>query len=518
MTRARKIVGRITFVGSGPGDPGLLTTAATEAIAAADVVIADPAVPATVTTLATGEVRPADSTPAETAKALLAEARAGQTVVRLVCGDPFTDDDTVKEALAVARTVVPFDVVPGLVLGTGTAAYAGVPIGSVRTEADLRDVERADYEALAHAAGTLVLTVDAADVAYVGEQLVSYGLKPETPVAVSCSGTTTSQQTVVSQVGDLEFAAVGMAGPVVVTVGKAAALREKLGWWESRPLYGWKVLVPRTKEQAGSMSARLAGYGSVPVEVPTIAVEPPRTPTQMERAIKGLVTGRYEWIVFTSTNAVRAVREKFEEFGLDARAFAGVKIACVGEATGDAVRAFGIKPELLPSGEQSSEGLLADFPPYDDVLDPIDRVLLPRADIATETLAAGLRELGWEIDDVTAYRTVRAAPPAAEIRDAIKSGGFQAVCFTSSSTVRNLVGIAGKPHARTVVACIGPQTAATAKEFGLRVDVQPEQATVPALIDALADFAVQRAEAEKEKAAAAAAKKAARASARRATR
>ena len=147
-------------------------------------------------------------------------------------------------------------------------------------------------------------------------------------------------------------------------------------------------------------------------------------------------------------------------------------------------------PSCVPSGTtQSSEGLLADFPPFDDVLDPIDRVLLPRADIATETLAAGLRELGWEIDDVTAYRTVRAAPPAAEIRDAIKSGGFQAVCFTSSSTVRNLVGIAGKPHARTVVACIGPQTAATAREFGLRVDVQPEAATVPALIDALAEFA-----------------------------
>jgi uroporphyrinogen III methyltransferase/synthase len=234
----------------------------------------------------------------------------------------------------------------------------------------------------------------------------------------------------------------------------------------------------------------------------------------MERALKGLVTGRYEWIVFTSTNAVRAVREKFEEYGLDARAFAGVKIACVGEATADAVRAFGIRPELVPTDEQSSEGLLADFPPYDDVLDPIDRVLLPRADIATETLSAGLRERGWEIDDVTAYRTVRAAPPAAEIRDAIKSGGFQAVCFTSSSTVRNLVGIAGKPHARTVVACIGPQTAATAKEFGLRVDVQPETATVPALVDALAEYAVAKAAEEREKAAAAAAKKAARPSRR----
>jgi uroporphyrinogen III methyltransferase/synthase len=465
-------------------------------------------------------VRYPESVPAETAKGLLAEARTGQHVVRIVCGDPFADDAAVKEALAVAKTVVPFSVVPGIALGVGTAAYAGVPIGPVRTEADVRDVHSADFDALAHAAGTLVLTVDAADVAYIGEQLVANGLKPDTPAAVSCAGTTSGQQTVLSVVGELELAAVGMAGAVVVTVGKPAAQRDKLAWWESRPLYGWKVLVPRTKEQAGAMSERLASYGAVPVEVPTIAVEPPRTPTQMERAIKGLVTGRYEWIVFTSTNAVRAVREKFEEFGLDARAFAGVKIACVGEATADAVRAFGIAPELVPTGDQSSEGLLAEFPPFDDVLDPIDRVLLPRADIATETLAAGLRELGWEIDDVTAYRTVRAAPPAAEIRDAIKSGGFQAVCFTSSSTVRNLVGIAGKPHARTMVAVIGPATAATAREFGLRVDVQPEVATVAALVDALAEAAVLRAAEEREKAAAAgsgAAKKPSRASRARVT-
>ncbi|GAB2471526.1 bifunctional uroporphyrinogen-III C-methyltransferase/uroporphyrinogen-III synthase [Jatrophihabitans fulvus] len=512
-TRARKNVGRITFVGSGPGDPGLLTGRASDAIASADLVIADAGVPAAITALASGELRPTEGNAADTAKLALAEARGGRGVVRLVAGDPFVDDSAVKEALAVAKTVVPFDVVPGIALGQGTAAYAGVPLGSLRTEADITELDEVDYETLAAAGGTLVITVEAPDAEQVGERLVANGLKPDTPVAVSCAGTTTGQQTVVGQVSDLGLSTVGMSGRVVLSIGKAAASRDKLTWWESRPLYGWKVLVPRTKEQAGAMSERLRGFGSVPVEVPTIAVEPPRTPTQMERAIKGLVTGRYEWIIFTSTNAVRAVREKFEEFGLDARAFAGVKIGCVGSATAEAVRAFGIKPELVPSDENaSSEGLLADFPPYDEVLDPIDRVLLPRADIATETLAAGLRELGWEIDDVTAYRTVRAAPPAAEIRDAIKSGGFQAVCFTSSSTVRNLVGIAGKPHARTVVACIGPQTAATAKEFGLRVDVQPAEATVPALIDALAEFAVERAAAEKEKAATAAAKKPARSS------
>ena len=518
MTRARKPAGHVTFVGAGPGDPGLLTANASAAIANAAIVVADAAVPASILALAPGTVRTAESTPAETVKTVLADARSGEDVVRLVVGDPFTDDDVVREVLAVAKTVVPFTVVPAVPRSVGTTAYAGVPTGGLRLEADLRDAATADYDALAHAPGTLVLTVLAHDVAVVGEQLVANGCKPDTPVAVSCNGTTTAQQTALGQLGELELAAAGMSGPLVITVGKVAAQRDRLSWWESRPLYGWRVLVPRTREQAGAMSSRLQGYGAVPVEVPTIAVEPPRTPTQMERAIKGLVTGRYEWIVFTSTNAVRAVREKFEEFGLDARAFAGVKIGCVGEATADAVRAFGINPELVPTGEQSSEGLLAEFPPYDDVLDPIDRVLLPRADIATETLAAGLRTLGWEIDDVTAYRTVRAAPPAAEIRDAIKSGGFQAVCFTSSSTVRNLVGIAGKPHARTVVACIGPQTAATAREFGLRVDVQPEHATVPALIDALAEFAVARAAEEKEKASTAVAKKPARTASRRASR
>ncbi len=520
MTRARKTVGRITFVGSGPGDPGLLTTNAVEAIRSAAVVVADSSVPSAVLALAGDRARYAESTPAETAKALLADARAGSDVVRLAVGDALTDDTVVKELQAVAKTVVPFAVVPGVPVGLGTAAYAGVPVGSARTAIDLGlDARSADYDALADSIGTLLITCAAEDMQTVAEQLVASGRKPDTPVAVSCNGTTTSQQTVVGQLGELELAAAGMTGQLVLTIGRAAAQRDKLAWWESRSLYGWRVLVPRTKEQAGAMSERLRSFGAVPVEVPTIAVEPPRTPTQMERAIKGLVTGRFEWIVFTSTNAVRAVREKFEEFGLDARAFAGVKIACVGSATAEAVRAFGIKPELVPSDDAaSSEGLLEIFPPYDDVLDPIDRVLLPRADIATETLSAGLRELGWEIDDVTAYRTVRAAPPAADIRDAIKSGGFQAVCFTSSSTVRNLVGIAGKPHARTVVACIGPQTAATAKEFGLRVDVQPETATVPALIDALATFALTRAAEEKEKAASAAAKRSARTSARRAAR
>jgi uroporphyrinogen III methyltransferase/synthase len=529
-TRGRKSKpGRITFVGSGPGDPGLLTTRARTVLANAALVFTDPDVPEAVLAIIGSElpptsgpaeaapqnddtapaetpaatipggadVRPALGDPTEVAKLLVHEARTGVDVVRLVAGDPLSVDSVITELSALARTQAHFEIVPGLSPGAAVPTYAGLPLGSSHTVADVRgDV---DWAALAAAPGPLILNATATHLPDAARTLIEYGLTESTPCVVTANGTTCQQRSVESTLSGLldkaTLAAAGSdglaAGPLVVTIGKTVSNRAKLNWWESRALYGWTVLVPRTKDQAGEMSDRLVGHGALPIEVPTIAVEPPRSPAQMERAVKGLVDGRFQWVVFTSTNAVRAVWEKFNEFGLDARAFSGVKIACVGQATADRVRAFGINPELVPSGEQSSLGLLDEFPPYDDIFDPVNRVLLPRADIATETLAEGLRERGWEIEDVTAYRTVRAAPPPAQTREMIKTGGFDAVCFTSSSTVRNLVGIAGKPHARTIVACIGPKTAETAAEFGLRVDVQPETAAVGPLVEALAEHAAR---------------------------
>jgi uroporphyrinogen III methyltransferase / synthase len=527
-TRGRKHKpGRITFVGSGPGDPGLLTTRARTVLANAALIFTDPDVPEAVLALAGSElppqsgpepaeaaaapgadgevstipsgpdIRPALGDPSEVAKILANEARTGVDVVRLVAGDPLSVDSVITEVNALTRSHLAFEIVPGLPATTAVPTYAGLPLGSSHTVADVRgDV---DWAALAAAPGPLILQATASHLADAANTLIEYGLSDTTPCVVTAQGTTCQQRSLETTLGGLnDKAAIGanepagpMTGPLVVTIGKTVVNRAKLNWWESRALYGWTVLVPRTKDQAGEMSEKLVLHGALPIEVPTIAVEPPRSPAQMERAVKGLVDGRYQWVVFTSTNAVRAVWEKFNEFGLDARAFSGVKIACVGQSTADRVRAFGIEPELVPSGEQSSLGLLDEFPPYDDVFDPVNRVLLPRADIATETLAEGLRERGWEIEDVTAYRTVRAAPPAAQTREMIKTGGFDAVCFTSSSTVRNLVGIAGKPHARTIVACIGPKTAETAAEFGLRVDVQPEVAAVGPLVEALAEHAAR---------------------------
>ncbi|WP_344500559.1 bifunctional uroporphyrinogen-III C-methyltransferase/uroporphyrinogen-III synthase [Streptomyces enissocaesilis] len=511
--------GHVTFLGAGPGDPGLLTLRAVEALANADVLIAEPHVLDVVRTHAKAGVSTPQLTvvddastaagiPAirDAANLVMEAARGGRRVVRAISGDPGLDGNAGEEMLACAAEGIPFEVVPGVASGVGVAAYAGVPLRDGRG-ADVRfvDARTADdrcWAEIGSSDATAVVSTTLDSVAAAAAELVSAGRKPDTPMSVTVAGTTTRQRTwnatlgTVAQILKQAKVLPSPEGhqPVIAVVGErsAAAQREQLSWFESKPLFGWRVLVPRTKEQAASLSDQLRSYGAVPHEVPTIAVEPPRTPQQMERAVKGLVTGRYEWIAFTSVNAVKAVREKFEEYGLDARAFAGIKVAAVGEQTAASLVEFGVKPDLVPSGEQSAAGLLEDWPPYDPVFDPIDRVFLPRADIATETLVAGLIELGWEVDDVTAYRTVRASPPPADTREAIKGGGFDAVLFTSSSTVRNLVGIAGKPHNVTVIACIGPATAKTAEEHGLRVDVLSPEPSVHKLAEALADFGAQR--------------------------
>jgi uroporphyrinogen III methyltransferase / synthase len=506
--------GWVSFVGSGPGDPDLLTVRAGELLRAADVVVTE--VPEHEPMVRSLLGLPAEPTPDEKgpvfvdggfgengqplthaarAKVVVREAKKGDAVVRLMAGDPFLHASGPEEAQACAKAGVAFEIVPGISAAGGVPAYAGIPLTDKRS----RGVSVVSYAAkldwTAYAGGSTLVVLGAGDhLAELSDSLVAAGHDLDTPVAVTQHGSTTAQTTVVSTLGRLaaDARSARLGCPAVVVVGEVVDLRETLSWFETKPLFGWRVLVPRTKEQAASLSQRLRGFGAVPEEVPTISVEPPRNPQQMDKAVRGLVEGRYEWIAFTSVNAVKAVREKFEEYGLDARSFSGLKIACVGDKTAAAVEAWGLRPDLVPTGQQSAAGLLEDWPEYDELLDPINRVFLPRADIATENLVAGLIDLGWECDDVTAYRTVRAAPPPAPTRDAIKTGRFDAVVFTSSSTVRNLVGIAGKPHASTVIAVIGPATAKTAEEHGLRVDVLAPKPDIDVLVDALADFGAAR--------------------------
>ncbi|MCR1783606.1 uroporphyrinogen-III synthase [Nocardioides carbamazepini] len=507
--------GFTAFVGTGPGDPDLLTVRAVRLIQDADVVITEEPRHADLVTVVRARVeRPGDEVVAEPevidggfgedgqplthaarAKVVVKQAKRGLRVVRLLGGDPFLYASGPEEAQAVAKANLAFEVVPGVSSVGAVPAYAGIPL----TTKDHREVavvtcgDKVDWTRYADTP-TLVLLSAVGQIGDIAKQLIAIGRSPETPVAMTRVGTTTEQQTITSTLERIaaDARAARIAPPAITVIGAVVNLREKLSWFETKPLFGWRVLVPRTKEQSASLSERIREFGGVPEEVPTISVEPPRNPQQMDKAVRGLVEGRYEWIAFTSVNAVKAVREKFEEYGLDARAFSGLKIAAVGDKTAQAIADWGLRADLVPSGEQSAAGLLEDWPEYDEQLDPINRVFLPRADIATENLVAGLIDLGWECDDVTAYRTVRAAPPPAPTRDAIKTGKFDAVVFTSSSTVRNLVGIAGKPHPSTIIAVIGPATAKTAEEHGLRVDVMAPKPDVELLVETLAGFGASR--------------------------
>ncbi len=494
---------RVAFVGAGPGDPGLLTVRARDLLAAADILVVDRFDACeTILPLARPDVTIVDAGHGEQGEQLRVAmrakkvveaarsiARTGGLIVRLLEGDPVVFTSLPEEAKALRKAGIGFDIVPGVSAVTAVAAYAGVPLTSCQAPAV--SLLYAGHEPAALEAGfegTTVVLGPPDRLAATLARIAASGRPGDTPVMLVEGGTTTLQTTRQGTLDELPalLRAAPVRPPALAVVGPTVPLREQLSWFETKPLFGWRVLVPRTKDQAGATVEQLAEHGATATVVPTISVEPPRTPQQMDRAVTGLVTGRYAWVGFTSVNAVRAVRERVEAFGLDARAFAGVRIAAVGGVTAQALRDWGLQPDLVPSGEQSAAGLLADWPERDPEIDPIDRVFLPRADIATDTLVAGLTEGGWAVDDVTAYRTVRAAPPAAEIREAIKGGAFDAVLFTSSSTVRNLVGIAGKPHARTIIACIGPQTAKTAEEHGLRVDVLAAEASSVVLVEALA--------------------------------
>lgn len=520
----------VSFVGAGPGDPDLLTVRAVELLKDAEIVITELPEHETLVRGLLGLPEPVDAesdedledpapvsvpviegptfvdggfgedgqplTHASRAKLVIKQAKSGKRVVRLMAGDPFLYASGPEEAQACTKAEIGFEVVPGVSSVNAVPAYAGIPLTTKNhREVTILSCSGATIDWAQYVnRPTLVLLSAVGSIADIARDLIAAGRSPETSVSMTRTGTVTTQRTLVSTLANIaaDVRAARMEAPAVTVVGAVVDLRDQLSWFENKPLFGWRVLVPRTKEQAASLSMRLRSFGSEPEEVPTISVEPPRNPQQMDKAVRGLVEGRYEWIAFTSVNAVRAVREKFEEYGLDARAFSGLKIAAVGEKTAASLADWGLRADLVPSGEQSARGLLEDWPPFDELLDPINRVFLPRADIATENLVAGLVDLGWEVDDVTAYRTVRAAPPPAPTREAIKSGKFDAVVFTSSSTVRNLVGIAGKPHTSTIIAVIGPATAKTAEEHGLRVDVMAPNPSVEELAEALADFGAAR--------------------------
>jgi uroporphyrinogen III methyltransferase / synthase len=488
--------GIVYLVGAGPGDPGLLTLRGAELLKRADVVVHDRLTTSSLLELAPPAAekvdvgkQPDDRGDQEVINTLLiARAKAGLRVVRLKGGDPFVFGRGGEEALALIEAGVAFEVVPGVTSAVAAPAYAGVPVthrglvtaftvvaGHTRS-VDLGPARGGtDWEALARGGGTIVVLMGAAHRHKIAERLIAGGLSPQTPVAAVRWGTSPSQVTRRTTLGQL--GGTPMEPPVTIVIGQVAGLN--LDWYEGRPLFGQTVVVTRAAHQASGLSRRLEELGASVVEVPVIGLAPPSDGgAALQASAARLTAGGYAWLVFTSANAAH----RFFELVPDTRSLGPVQVAAVGPATAEALRDYRVVADLVPDDYQSA-GLLASFPPAPPP--PAARtLLLPQAAGARPELGAGLGGKGWQVDAVEAYRTA-AQPVSGELLQL--AGRAHAICFASSSAVDSYVDQASRAGAGMppVVACIGPVTAATARARGLKVGVEAPEHTLDGLVSAL---------------------------------
>ena len=478
----------VYLVGAGPGDPGLLTRRGEELLRHADVVVYDRlASPALLGFVPAGaELVDVGKSPGRVAMAqeqinelLVARGAAGLHVVRLKGGDPFVFGRGGEEAEACRDAGVEFEVVPGVTSAIAAPAYAGIPVThrglstSVTVVAGHEDPTKpgsgTDWAALARAGGTLVVLMGAGHVRDIADALVAGGRPGSTPVAAVRWGTRPEQRT---RRGTLAtIAELGVEAPSAIVIGDVAAL--DLGWFERRPLFGRRIVVTRAREHASELRGRLEQLGAEVVEVPAIALE------SLEFALPAL--DRYQWLVFTSANGVD---ELFEHglipAGLDARALASLRVACIGPSTRETLARHGIRADLVPE-RFVAESLLDAFPDPDrrDA-----RVLVARAESARDVLPDGLAARGYIVDVLAVYRTVAVVPDPTVVA-CVRAGEVDAVTFTSSSTVTNFCDAIGPVEQTPAVVTIGPATSATARARGLRVDAEADPHTIDGLVDAV---------------------------------
>ncbi len=500
--------GIVYIVGAGPGDPGLITVKGKRCLEKAQVVVYDrlldpsllQAAPAAAELVFVGKERGRQAmTQDEINRLLVDRASAGRVVVRLKGGDPFVFGRGGEEALALAQNGLAFEVVPGITSAVAAAAYAGIPVthrGLATTftvvsgsEDPAKGRSSVRWDVLAKNGGTLIVMMGLAALGSITNTLRENGMAGDTPAALIQWGTWSKQTTVTGCLEDIveKGETAGLQPPVAAVFGPVVGLREKIGWFDRRPLSGKRVLITRSRTQASRLVELLEDQGAQPVELPTIRVEPLEDNTELDAALAQLDRwDQCRWMIFSSTNAVDSVFQRLEATQRDARAFSGVTVGAIGPATARSLAQRGIQADFIPA-RSTSEAVLDELSKLDWKDVP---VLLPAADIGREALADGLAAMGARVQRVTAYRTVP-AQGMGDLAIAELEAGVDAVTFTSSSTVTNLVSMLNGHRSlleRPPVICIGPTTAATAKGLGLRVDLVAQEHTVEGLVTALVDY------------------------------
>lgn len=491
--------GKVTFIGGGAGDPRLLTLRAAEVLAEAEHVLFDPEIhPDVLARLPEGTPRHPITTVMSAeriAQMLATEAKAGRHAVRIAWGDPLLFGWGDVEAAAVAREGVPIEIVPGIGPLIAVGSFAGVPLtrsNDVSPSVAALHVTRGheslhDWEKLATATDTLAILCDAETVAETARTLVFYGRAATEPATLVEGVSLPSQRVTETTLGQVPLLPRARASRVVLAVGAHATCVDDLRWFESRPLFGRRVLVTRAREQAGSAAMLLRERGADAVLMPTIEIHAPSDPAPMIDAAASLE--RYAWAVFTSANGVDRLWAELRRQGRDARAFGRSKIAAIGPGTAAALERHGLAPDVV-ARDHKGEGLAKELLDAIGSADPRARVLLARAEVARDVVPEALRAHGCDVDVVAVYKTRAPPRPLLDGLSALlEAGEIDVVTFTSSSTVEHLCDAlearAAELLAKTCVASIGPITSDTAKKRGLRVDVTADEHTVPGLVAAI---------------------------------
>lgn len=505
-------IGKVYLVGAGPGDPGLITVRGKSLLERAEVVVYDylagkkllKHAPASAELIYVGKKGGVEHshTQEEINQMLVDHARRGKLVVRLKGGDPFIFGRGGEEVQKLHAAGVPFEVVPGVTSATAAATYAGIPIthrdytASVAFltghEDPTKETSGIDWAKLATGVGTLVIYMGIKNLPIIVANMIKHGRDPQTPVAVVRWASTPEQRSVVGTLETITQVVkdAGIKPPSLIIIGEVVSLRSTIDWYEKRPLFGKKIIVTRTREQASELVAGLEEFGANCLEYSTIHIQPVDSYEVLDEELERL--NEYHWIIFTSLNGVKYFFERLHGKGLDARNLKGPEIAVVGKSTADLLLNYGVHADLIPSvftGEGLAESLL------DQGVEGRN-ILIPRALHGREILPETLRGAGAQVTVAPVYQNRPAQGDKEFLRSELEKGSVDMVTFTSSSTVRNFLALLEDDSqadlkqllAGVKIAAIGPITAKTVTDSGLRVDVQPEQHTISAMIEAIVAY------------------------------
>lgn len=497
--------GFVYLIGAGPGDPGLFTLKGQKILGRADVVVYDRLVSERILGLAkpeaekiyVGKISGRHALDQDKINALLVEkAGQGKIVARLKGGDPFLYGRGGEEAQYVRQHGFDYEVVPGITSAIAVPAYAGIPVthrDATSSFAIITGHERPDkikssinWAGISRGIGTLVFLMGVENLPFICEQLVQNGRNPATPVALVRWGTLPDQEVLTGTLEDIaaKVEAKGFKPPAVIIVGEVVNLRHELKWVEKKPLWGKKIVVTRARRQASVLAEKIEELGGEAIELPSIEIKKEADLSQLHKAL--LTINHYNWIIFTSVNAVDIFFEEMLRLKLDIRDLKGCELCAIGPATRKRLEGRGLRVRVVPD-EYRAEGILKDL---EKLVQPGQWVLLPRAKGARGILPDILRKWGAHVNEVHIYEAVEAGHIGQAALDRVLDGDMDYLTFTSSSTVHNFIRIVGSEYiprinARSRVACIGPVTAETAAGLGLRVSIMAREYTLDGLLEAI---------------------------------